>query len=106
MLHLKPISFVMHLNKKTKSREHVLVTVIVKLIVAAQSRQTPLTNPKREENLCTCIHPNLRCQNINISEISLYLLYEWILFLGLWWEEIELAACLGICVKSFTLILT
>lgn len=36
-----------------------LVTIIVILIVTAQSRQTPLTNPKGEKDLCTRVHPNL-----------------------------------------------
>lgn len=41
------------------TKPNLLVTVIVKLIVTAQSCQTPLTNPKREKDLCPCVHPNL-----------------------------------------------
>ena len=56
--------------KRTKSetKEHLLVTIIVILIVTAKSCQTPLTDTKREKDLCTCVHPNLtKCKNLNVT---------------------------------------
>lgn len=37
-----------------------LITVVVKRVVTTKSSQTPLTNPKRKEHLCSSVHPNLR----------------------------------------------
>lgn len=55
---------------KTQNRRCLPVTVIVELIVTAKGRQSPLTNPKREKHLCTCIHPHLRGHNTHISNVS------------------------------------
>lgn len=42
-----------------ENRGHLPVAVIVELIVTAQGCQSPLTNPKGEKHLRTCIHPHL-----------------------------------------------
>lgn len=65
----------MHLKRQ---KEALPVTVIVELIVTAKGCQSPLTNPKGEKHLCTCIHPHLRCQNMHISNISKFNILEYI----------------------------